>query len=148
MIERATRYHIPRIYEILETEAFDNIAPFINESKNHDPDFVYKFLFEIINGKGFILIDKECTGIFIALFTNNIWCPAVKELRQLAWVVEKKERNKLVSGRLWKEFNRIASEMLKSKKIDTVISSLSCDAEYINLQKRGFTPLNVSFFRT
>jgi len=63
-----------------------NIKLFGN-TELHDAKHIEQLLFSIIMGRGFILIDKNMRGCFIAIKSQNIWCPKVTELHQLMCLV-------------------------------------------------------------
>ena len=147
MIRLATRYDIPRLLEIVEAYAYENPIKILGKEDNHDPACVEQLLFTIIMGKGFIYIDKGLRGAIIAVKQQNIWCPKVKELHELLWWVEPEHRNGTIGGRLWKEFDRLAEEMLKEGTIQMVVTSVSPMGPMIDYTKRGYAILGASFFR-
>ena len=121
-----------------------------NEFDNYyelHPKDVEQLLFEIIMGRGFILIDQHMTGVLIALKNQNIWSKTVIELNELLWWVEPDHRNGTIGGRLWKEFDRMAEEMLKAGTIQMVVTSVSPIGPMIDYTKRGYSILGASFFR-
>ena len=147
MIQYATRYNIPRIMEMIEAYAYENpnIKLFANQQL-HDAKYIEELLFNIIKFRGFILIDKHMRGCFIALKQNNIWCPTLVELHQLFWYVEPEFRG-LLSGRLWKAFNKTANELLNNKKIDLVYTSITANNIFTDFTKRGYKPIEAKFVR-
>ena len=147
MIRKATRYDIPRLLEMVEAYALEMPVKSLSEVKNHHPKDVEQFLFEIIMGRGFILIDQHMTGVLIALKNQNIWSKTVIELNELLWWVEPDHRNGTIGGRLWKEFDRMAEEMLKAGTIQMVVTSVSPIGPMIDYTKRGYSILGASFFR-
>lgn len=146
MIRLATRYDIPRLMEFVEAYAYANPVTALGKQANHDPKHVEQLLFEIIMGKGFALIDKQMRGTIIAVKQRNIWCPQVKELHELLWWVDPENRGS-VGGRLWLEFDKIASEMMSKKEVDLVFTSISASGPFIDYTKRGYKPMGASFFR-
>ena len=147
MIRKATRYDIPRLLEMVEAYALEMPVKSLSEVKNHHPKDVEQLLFEIIMGRGFILIDQHMTGVLIALKNKNIWSKTVVELNELLWWVEPDHRNGTIGGRLWKEFDRMAEEMLKAGTIQMVVTSVSPIGPMIDYTKRGYSILGASFFR-
>lgn len=147
MIKQATRYDIPRLIEMIEQYALEN--PNIELFKNqdlHDAKYIEQLLFEIINGRGFILMDKNMRGCFIAIRNQNIWCPKVIELHQLMWWVEPEFRG-VLSGRLWKAFDKAATKLLEEKKIDLVFTSVTAKSTFTDFTKRGYSAIEAKFFR-
>ena len=136
-----------RLLEMIEAYALEMPVKSLSEVKNHHPKDVEQLLFEIIMGRGFILIDQHMTGVLIALKNQNIWSKTVIELNELLWWVEPDHRNGTIGGRLWKEFDRMAEEMLKAGTIQMVVTSVSPIGPMIDYTKRGYSILGASFFR-
>lgn len=147
MIRLATRYDIPRLLEIVEAYAYENPIKILGKEDNHDPSYVEQLLFSIIMGKGFIYIDKELRGAIIAVKQQNIWCPKVKELHELLWWVEPEYRNSTLGGRLWKEFDRTGTEMLKRGDINLISTSVSSTGAWVDYTKRGYKAVTASFVK-
>ena len=147
MIRLATRYDIPRLLEIVEAYAYENPIKTLGKTEHHNPKHVEQLLFSIILGRGFILIDNYMRGALIAVKQNNIWSPGVRELHELLWWVEPEHRNGTVGGRLWKEFDKIGSEMLVRGDIDFVITSVSASGPLIDYTKRGYKIVGASFVK-
>ncbi len=147
MIRQATRYDIPRLLEFVEAYAYANPVKTLGNPVNHNSKYVEQLLFEIIMGKGFALIDKQMRGTIIAVKQHNIWCPNVRELHELLWWVEPENRIGTLGGRLWKEFDDIAHQMLQDKEVDVVFTSISANGPLIDYTKRGYKAMGASFFR-
>jgi hypothetical protein len=147
MIRLATRYDIPRLLEIVEAYAYENPIKTLGKTQHHNPKHVEQLLFNIILGRGFILIDNHMRGALIAVKQNNIWSPDVKELHELLWWVEPEHRNGSVGGRLWKEFDNIGTEMLERNDVDFVITSVSAHGPLIDYTKRGYKAVGASFVK-
>ena len=147
MIRQATRYDIPRVLEIVEAYSFENPIKTLGKPANHDPKYVEELLLGIMVGRGFVLIDSFMRGALIAVKQRNVWSPTVRELHELLWWVEPEHRNGTVGGRLWKAFNDIASEMLKTGSVDFVVTSSSASGPQIGYEKRGYKPVSCAFVR-
>jgi hypothetical protein len=147
MIRLATRYDIPRLLEIVEAYAYENPIKTLGKTQHHNPKHVEQLLFSIILGKGFILIDNHMRGALIAIKQNNIWSPDVKELHELLWWVEPEHRNGSVGGRLWKEFDKIGTEMLSCGDVNYVITSVSAKGPLIDYTKRNYKAVGASFVK-
>lgn len=145
MIRLASRYDIPRLLEIVEAYSFENPVHALSKPNNHFPQHVEQLLFSIIQGRGFIYIDNNMTGALIALKQSNVWAPSVKELHELLWWVEPEHRNGTVGGRLWKAFDKTATEMLKEGTVNVVYTSVSATGPLIDYTTRGYTPVGASF---
>jgi hypothetical protein len=133
--------------EIVEAYAYENPIQALGKTQHHNPKHVEQLLFNIILGRGFILIDNHMRGALIAVKQNNIWSPNVKELHELLWWVEPEHRNGTIGGRLWKEFDGMAKTMLEAGDIDFAVTSISANGPLIDYTKRGYAPLGASFVR-
>lgn len=147
MIRLATRYDIPRLLEFVEAYAYANPIQSLGDPQRHDARYVEQLLFEVINGKGFALIDKEMRGTLIAIRQKNIWCPTIVELHELLWWVDPEHRSGTVGGRLWKKFDDLAEGMMSRGEVDIVYSSVSANGPLIDYTKRGYKGMGASFFR-
>lgn len=147
MICIATRYNIPRLIEMIEQYALENPSIEIFGNKElHDVKHIEELLFNIIKFRGFILMDKNMRGCFIAIKTQNIWCPKITELHQLMWWVEPEFRG-ILSGRLWKAFDEAATKLLEEKKVDLVFTSVNAKSTLTDFTKRGYSAIEAKFFR-
>ena len=148
MIRLATRYDIPRLKEMVRQYALEepNIALF-QDSNLHDSDHVEHLLFNIIMGRGFVLVDGYMRGCFIAVRSPNIWCPKVNELHQLMWWVEPDFRG-ILSGRLWKAFDDMATKLLQESKVNLVFTSVNANSTLTDFTKRGYSAIEAKFFRS
>jgi hypothetical protein len=147
MIRKATRYDIPRLLEIVEAYAFENPITVLGKQVNHDPKYVESLLFGIIMGRGFIYIDNHMRGAIIGIKSQNVWCPKVRELNELLWWVEPEYRNGTIGGRLWKAFDKEATEMLERGDIHLCITSVSASGPLIDYTKRGYKAVGASFVK-
>lgn len=147
MIRQATRYDIPRLLEFVEQYAYANPIKILGDQKFHDAGYVERLLFEIVCGRGFILIDKEMRGTIMAIKQRNIWCPEIWELHELLWWVEPENRTGTLGGRLWKEFDKIAHKMIAEKQVQIVYTSISANGPFIDYTKRGYKPMGATFVR-
>jgi hypothetical protein len=145
LIRFAKKYDIPRLLEIVESYAFENPIDILTKTENHFPRYVEELLFSIIQGRGFILIDNNMTGALIAIRQNNIWSPKVKELHELLWWVEPQHRNGMVGGRLWKEFDKLATQMLDKGDVNVVFTSVQGKGPIIDYTKRGYKVISANF---
>jgi hypothetical protein len=146
-IRFATKSDIPRLLEMIEAYAFENPSNVLSNSENHDPVYVSHLLFEIISGKGFILIDNNLRGFLIGMITRNVWCPKVRELHELVWWVEEEFRDGLLGGKLWKKFNDISNELLEEKRVNLVFTSVTAKGPMIDYTKRGYEVFEAKFFK-
>lgn len=132
---------------MVEQYASHNPVTSLRDKANHDPKYIEQLLVEVIAGKGFILIDSTMNGCLIAMRMRNFWCPSVWELHELVWWVDPDHRNTTIGGRLWKEFQAIADTMIAEKQISHAVSSITAGGPFIDYTKRGYKPMDASFFK-
>lgn len=147
MIRLATRYDIPRLLEFVEAYSKEYPVDILGDTTRHSPKHVEQLLFSIISGRGFILLDKHMTGTLIAIKQNNIWCPDVVELHELLWWVDHEHRNNLVGGKLWIEYDKIASKLIADGAVNCAYTSVSANGPLINYTKRGYKAVGASFVK-
>jgi len=147
MIRKATRQDIPVLVWMMSQYAKEAPVPVLANPDNHNAVHVGELIFQLLNGRGFVLIDDDYRGMIAAIITNNVWCPRVMELRELAWWVMPEHRNKSIGGRLWVKFDEIAQDMLNSKRVDFVCTTVMANSPLIDYTKRGYKPLEATFFR-
>ena len=146
-IRQATRQDIPALLELLASYASENPIACLRDKNNHDVEYIKNLLFSIISGRGFILVDDKYNGFLIAFISSNVWAPKVKELKELAWWVKPECRNGILGGRLWKQFDNLAEQMLVDKRIDFVCSSITGNGSFVDYTKRDYKVLDATFYR-
>ena len=147
MIREAYRHDIPALVEMMRDYSAQAPVPVLRSANAHDADHVARLFFELIAGRGFVLVDDQHRGFIAAIITPNIWCPSVRELHELAWWVKTEHRNSTVGGRLWNEFNHRAGALLVEKKIDFACTSVLANSPLIDYTKRGYQTMEATFFR-
>ena len=147
MIRQATRHDLPALVWMMKEYAKEAPVPVLAHLDNHDADYVGQLIFQLLNGRGFILIDDDYRGMIAAIVVNNIWCPKILELKELAWWVMPEHRGKSLGGRLWVKFDELAQNMLKEKRVSFVCTTVMANSPLIDYTKRGYKPLEATFFR-
>lgn len=147
MIRLATKYDITRLVDMMRNYASEAPVEILKEPEVQNADHVSQLLFTLIAGRGFILVDDEYKGMIAALINQNVWCPSVLELRELAWWVEPKHRQESVGGKLWLEFNKKAQEFLDTGRVHIVCTSKMITSPTLDYSKRGFKELETTYFR-
>ena len=122
-------------------------VPALQSAAAHDEAHVANLMTQMMAGRGFVLIDNESRGFIAALITTNVWCPEVYELHELAWWVKPEHRNGTVGGRLWKEFDRLATDLIDDGRIDVAVTAVMANNTWIDYTKRGYSPMQATFFR-
>jgi hypothetical protein len=69
------------------------------------------------------------------------------ELRELAWWVKPEHRNGSLGGRLWKTFENKAQSMVDAGEVNYICATVMANSPMIDYTKRGFAPLEATFFR-
>ena len=147
MIRHATKYDIPILIEMMRKYAEEAPVPVLQQQEQHDSHHVKMLLMQILAGKGFVLIDDQNRGFIAALVVQNVWCPRVYELRELAWWVDHKYRNSTIGGRLWHEFDKQSQSMLDNGRVSYVCTTIMANSPFIDYTKRGYKPLEATFFK-
>jgi hypothetical protein len=147
MIRLANKFDIPILIAMIEEFSRETLIQKYKDQTLWDKKYVGNLLYSLILGRGFIVIDEDLNGMIIAMITSNIWCPKSNQLNELAWWVASEQRNGLLGGKLWLEFNKQAQKLLDEKRIDVVMTSLMANSPSIDYSKRGFKQLHTTFFR-
>ena len=147
MIRDANKFDMPELIAMMRDYSAQAPARALQKSTGHDQPHVEQMMASMMAGRGFVLIDDQSRGFIAAIITNNVWCPSVLELHELAWWVKPEHRNGTVGGRLWKEFDLRAQRMLADGKIDIACTSVLANSQFIDYTKRGYKPMEATFFR-
>lgn len=124
MIRLANKFDVPALVEMMRGYAAQSPMPELADPANHDEHHVRDLLMSLIAGRGFVLIDDKSRGMLAAIVVPNVWCPAVLELKELAWWVEPDHRDGSIGGRLFIKFNEIAKTYLESGRVQSICMSL------------------------
>lgn len=117
----------------------------LSDPDNHDEQHVCDLLTSLIAGRGFVLIDDKGRGMLAAIVVPNVWCPKMRELKELAWWVEPEHRDGSVGGRLFIKFNEIAETYLGSGRVQSVCMSLLENSSLKTLP--GYKKIESTFLR-
>ena len=128
MIRQADKFDIDKIIELIKDFAIKSNNPMAHNPLKWSRTYIVQILSQIFAGQGFVLIDKEETGILVAIKTQCFWCEDIYQLQE----VMLHGKNKIVIARLIKEYVRIAKAMLFDGEIDE-----ACFGSYgnVNLEK-------------
>lgn len=147
MIREANKHDMPQLLQMMRDYSTQTPVPALQAAAAHDEAHVANLMMQMMAGRGFVLIDNESRGFIAALITTNIWCPEVYELHELAWWVKPEHRNGTVGGRLWKEFDRLATDLIDDGRIDVAVTAVMANNSWIDYTKRGYSPMQATFFR-
>jgi N-acetylglutamate synthase-like GNAT family acetyltransferase len=141
----ATKYDMPHLIEMMK--AYADEAGIETLKQNQNEGHVKALFYEMIKGRGFVLIDDQFRGFLAAYVTRNLWNSAVKELHEVGWWVMPEYRNTSVGGRLWLRFNKLAQDMLDQNRVQVVLTSLMHNSPEIDYTRYKFKPMQATFFR-
>ena len=147
MIREANKHDMPELLQMMRDYSTQTPVPALQSAAAHDEAHVANLMTQMMAGRGFVLIDNESRGFIAALITTNVWCPDVYELHELAWWVKPEHRNGTVGGRLWKEFDRLATDLIDDGRIDVAVTAVMANNTWIDYTKRGYAPMQATFFR-
>ena len=147
MIREANKHDMPELLQMMRDYSTQTPVPALQAAEAHDEAHVANLMTQMMAGRGFVLIDNESRGFIAALITTNVWCPEVYELHELAWWVKPEHRNGTVGGRLWKEFDRLATDLIDDGRIDVAVTAVMANNTWIDYTKRGYSPMQATFFR-
>jgi N-acetylglutamate synthase-like GNAT family acetyltransferase len=147
MIREANKHDMPQLLQMMRDYSTQTPVPALQAAAAHDEAHVANLMTQMMAGRGFVLIDNESRGFIAALITTNVWCPEVYELHELAWWVKPEHRNGTVGGRLWKEFDRLATDLIDDGRIDVAVTAVMANNTWIDYTKRGYSPMQATFFR-
>lgn len=147
MIREANKHDMPELLQMMRDYSTQTPVPALQAAAAHDEAHVANLMTQMMAGRGFVLIDNKSRGFIAALITTNVWCPEVYELHELAWWVKPEHRNGTVGGRLWKEFDRLATDLIDDGRIDVAVTAVLANNTWIDYTKRGYAPMQATFFR-
>lgn len=147
MIREANKHDMPQLLQMMRDYSTQTPVPALQAAAAHDETHVANLMTQMMSGRGFVLIDNDSRGFIAALITTNVWCPEVYELHELAWWVKPEHRNGTVGGRLWKEFDRLATDLIDDGRIDVAVTAVMANNIWIDYTKRGYSPMQATFFR-
>jgi hypothetical protein len=127
--------------------ALDVPTETLKDPSLHDEAHVKSLLASLIAGRGFILMDDQKRGFIAAMVIQNIWCPSIYELHELAWWVKPEHRGSTVGGRLWKSFDVMAKEMLDNGRVQIICTSILSNSPKMNYEKRGYKLMQKTYFK-
>lgn len=135
MIRQANKYDKTEVIQILKEcywqEQFETKIDLDNEQ-------YYEQLFSsIIAGSGVIFIEQG-KGVLVAIINPSVFDPKTLVMNCLAWVVNKKHRNKFVSYKLIKTYIEYAEKLKQEGRIKYYTVNKASITPDINYAKLGF----------
>lgn len=147
MIRKATPFDMPALVGMMRGYVAEAPMETLKDSSLHDQAHIESLMASLMAGKGFILVDDLYRGFIAAMVIQNVWCPSVYELHELAWWVMPDHRGGTTGGRLWKEFDVLAQDLLDNGRIQIICSSVIADSPKINYEKRGYRLMQKTYFK-
>lgn len=147
MIRKATPFDMPALVSMMRGYAKEIPMETLKDSSLHDQAHIESLMASLMAGRGFILIDDLSRGFIAAIVNQNVWCPSIYELNELAWWVTPEHRGGTVGGRLWKKFDILAQDLLDKGRIQIICSSLNVNSPGINYEKRGYKLMQKTYFK-
>lgn len=141
----ATKYDMPHLIDMMKAYAEEAGIKALKHNQNES--HVRSLFYQMLKGRGFILVDDQLRGFLAAYVTCNFWNSAVKELHEVAWWVMPEYRDTSIGGRLWLRFNKLAQDMLDQNRVQIVCTSLMPSSPEIDYTRYKFAPLQATFFR-
>lgn len=147
MIRAATPFDMPALVSMMRGYAKEIPPKILKDPSLHNQAHIESLLASLMAGRGFILIDDDGRGFIAAIFNQNLWCPSIYELNELAWWVKPEHRGGTVGGRLWKAFDVKAQDLLDNGRVQIICSSVLADSPKINYEKRGYRLMQKTYFK-
>lgn len=134
MIRYANKYDNDKIIELLKEFAINVNSPLASNPLSWSKTYVESVLVDLYAGKGFILIDNDCTGILVAIKAPYFWNKSIIQLQEVLL----HGKTNIVIARLIKQYIKVAKEMLDNKLINQAVMSSYVS---VNLSKFGLKQL-------
>lgn len=141
----ATKYDMPHLVDMMKSYAKESGIETLQKKQNEG--HVKTLFYEMLKGRGFILVDDQLRGFLAAYITSNFWNSNVRELHEVAWWVMPEYRDTSIGGRLWLRFNKLAQDLLDQKRVQIVCTSLMPSSPDIDYTRYKFKPLQATFYR-
>ena len=149
MIKLAERTDTVKILELIQ-KFLEDTAYDLSRDAAKDREHLLKLIWTVFNS-GYIwlaLAGEKPIGILMAIKQPNMWLPSHHELRELVYYILPEHRGKIVSGRLFKTFEKKAKELLEQGKISGIFTTrMSSTTSNFNLSNHGFDLVEQTYFR-
>lgn len=147
MIRKANKFDMDECVEMMRHYAAESPVRVLADPDNHDESHIRSIFTMLMAGRGFILIDDDYRGMLVAAIVQNLWCPKIKEVKELAWWVHPEHRDGMVGGKLLIAFEESAQELIADGRADSVAISLMETSPQIHLERRGFKKIEHTFVK-
>ena len=147
MIRNAANTEVSAIIEMMRAYANEAPVKVLQQIDTQDTNHVGNLIFNLMAGRGFVLVDDDLQGFIAAIVIPNIWSPKVLELREVAWWVKPECRKTSLGCKLWLAFNKKAQAMLDDGRVQIVCVTSLATSPALDYEKRGYAPLETTYFR-
>jgi hypothetical protein len=147
MIRTATPFDMSTLVGLMRGYVAEAPMETLKDPSLHNQAHIESLLASLMAGRGFILIDDDGRGFIAGMVIQNVWCPSICELHELAWWVKPEHRGGTVGGRLWKAFDVKAQDLLDNGRVQIICSSVLADSPKINYEKRGYRLMQKTYFK-
>lgn len=147
MIREASPFDMPALVDMMRGYVAEAPMETLKDSSLHDQAHIESLMASLMAGRGFIFIDDHHRGFIAAMVIQNVWCPSVRELHELAWWVKPEYRGGTFGGRLWKIFAEKAQDLLDNGRVQIICSSVLADSPKIDYEKRGWRLMQKTYFK-
>jgi hypothetical protein len=141
----ATKYDMPHLIDMMKSYAEE--AGIETLKHNQNESHVRSLFYQMLKGRGFVLVDDQLRGFIAAYITTNFWNSSIRELHEVGWWVMPEFRNTSIGGKLWLRFNKLAQDLLDQKRVQIICTSLMPSSPEIDYTRYKFKPLQATFFR-
>lgn len=145
MIREANKFDIEACVEMMRRYAEESPIVRLRNKEYHDEQHIRSLISSLIIGRGFVLVDNEYRGMAAGIVVPNVWCPAINEVRELAWWVAPEHRDTTIGGKLFLAYNKRAQELIDQERAEVVIISLMPQSPKIDLESRGFKKIDSTY---
>lgn len=142
MIRQATKYDIEQIIEMLKN--YRDESPIDKLREANDRNHIVNLLLQIFAGRGVVFFaeeNNEPAGMLMAIVVQSVWFPAMLELNELAYWVEKKYRGGSIGYRLLKNYCEYGEKLKAEKRIDLYTISKMVNSPDLKYDRFGFSKL-------
>ena len=129
---------------------FANANPFKGLHNPHYNDMYANRLIDKIRKNGVALVaekDGEIIGMLLAMVQGDIWLPIIKTMREVAWWVDPEHRGSSAGAKLLAEYTKVGDQLVDNNIISAYTITTLGMGDHLNLQKRGWSPIETNFVK-
>ena len=139
-------------YEAIKSFMIDfaNANPFSGLQQPQHNDTYANRVIDGIRKQGVALVaeaDGNIVGMLLAMIQGDMWLPEVKSMREIAWWVDPEYRGSKAGAKLLKEYVGVGDQLVEAGVISAYTITTLGMGDHLNMQKRGWTPIETNFVR-